>query len=110
MERRGLGFGAMGSDRSSGLSSADQRADRFFLKNFGVFFWKLFRARERESSTARDRVGYDNYPLFNKEVVDKNLYPYPWVEIHTYIRTRRISGGYQVPVEFIISYIKITSK
>jgi hypothetical protein len=32
------------------------------------------------------------------------------VEIHTRTRTRRVSGGYRVPIGFVIPHIKITSK
>jgi hypothetical protein len=42
--------------------------------------------------------------------VDRNLYPYPRVEIHTRARTRRVLGWYWVPVGFIIPHIKTTSK
>jgi hypothetical protein len=40
--------------------------------------------------------------------MDRNLYLclYPWVEIYIY----RVSGGYQIPVRFVISHVKIRSK
>jgi hypothetical protein len=59
-------------------------------------------------ATGRVQVGYSNYPSASKEVADRNLYPYPWVEIHT--RTHRVSGGYRVPIEFVIPHIKTISK
>jgi hypothetical protein len=46
----------------------------------------------------------------SKDVVGRNLYPYtyPRVEIRTH--TRWVSDGYRVPVRFVISHVKTTSK
>jgi hypothetical protein len=40
------------------------------------------------------------------------LYPYiyPWVEIRIHTYTSLILGGYQTPIGFVISHIKIISK
>jgi hypothetical protein len=38
----------------------------------------------------RIQVGQSNYSSVSKEAMDRNLYSYLWVEIHTRIHTRRV--------------------
>jgi hypothetical protein len=61
-------------------------------------------------TTGQVWIGQSNYLPASKEAVGRNLYLYPWIEIHTRIRTHRVSGGYQVPIGFVIPHIKTTSK
>jgi hypothetical protein len=48
--------------------------------------------------------------FISKGVAGKNLYSYLYSRLKIYIHTRWVLNGYQVPVGFVIPYIKIILK
>jgi hypothetical protein len=56
------------------------------------------------------RIGYSNYLFINKEIIGINLYLYIYPQVERHTHTCQVSDGYQIPIGFVILYVKITLK
>jgi hypothetical protein len=90
---------------------------RFPFSSFLIFIVYFSLGAFQSSAGPRDadekwvvRIGYSNYSFINKEIIGTNLYLYTYPQVESRIHTCQVSDGYQIPIGFVILYVKITLK